>query len=328
MYRRTTFARAVFLALTLPIFAACSDGHDYQAEILSTMPDLSCQGLAKASGERWRATSPGRRAVANSQILTLDEADAVLRHFDAIGYDYEAVRTEQQPVPRIYLAKMPSDLPDMDELNTRKQLFLAAMLPAVLQVNEEIREVRRRLVAIDACEHAGYPPAQVVQDWVARVAEHYRTDARAAALLQKIGEIPPSMALAQAAVESGWGTSNPAQSINSLFGQYTEDEAAAAKDKKPAVRLASYDNILEAVRAYADNLNTHRAYAPFRVRRLSMIGKGESLDGLKLAEKLLPYSTRRADYVQDVQLMIRSNGLAALDKADFGPTVEVALNTR
>ena len=336
MPRRTTFARAALFACILPVLAACSDGSDYQAEILSALPDLSCHSLAKAPESRWRSPTPGRRSVASSQFLALEETEAVLRHFDAIGYDYAAVRGTLQPVPRVYLAKMPSDLPEIDEPDTRKRLFLAALLPAVLQVNEEIREVRRRLVAIDACEQSGLPLAQPVQDWVARVAERHRADASADALLKQIGEIPPSLALAQAAVESGWGTSNPAQSINSLFGQYADDNAqkpagqkiAQGSSKKPAFRLASYDNILEAARAYADNLNTHRAYASFRARRLAMIEKGEPLDGLRLAEKLTSYSTRRGDYVRDVQRMIRRNGLAAFDRADFAHAVEVAANTR
>lgn len=311
--------------MTVPFFAACSDGHDYQAEILSTLPDLSCQGLAKATASWWNSTSLARRSVAKSQFLVLDESEAVLRHFDEIGYDYDDVRNASLPVPRVYLAKMPADLSDIDEPATRKRLFFAAMLPAILQVNEEIRETRRRLVAIDACEQAGRPASQPVQDWITMVAERYRADPSAAALLHKIGEIPPSLALAQAAVESGWGTSNPAQSFNSLFGQYTvpDDDADA---KKSGWRLASYDNILEAVRAYADNLNSHRAYAAFRARRLAMIEKGEALDGLTLAGKLGAYSTRKVNYVRDVQSVIRRNSLAALDKADFGQTAEVALN--
>jgi Bax protein len=323
----------VLIALAVPLFVACSDGHDYESEILLNLPDLSCQGMAKASSLHWKSTTPGRRSVAQSQLLTLEDSDAVLRHFQEIGYDYEGVANDAQPVPRVYLAKMPSDLSDMDDLATRKRLFLAAMLPAILQVNEEIRETRRRLVAIDACEQAGYPPSEAVQNWVARVADHYRTDSQAAPLLEKIGEIPPSLALAQAAVESGWGTSNPAQSFNSLFGQYTapdDDDAADAGAKKPVWRLASYDNILEAVRAYADNLNTHRAYSAFRARRLTMIQKGEPLSGLKLAEKLGSYSTRKIHYVQDVQRMIRRNSLAALDQADFdrpAGSAEVAMNT-
>jgi len=336
MHRPTTLIRAMVFAMCLPAIAACSDGHDYQAEILATFPDLSCDGIAKASESHWQSPAPGRRSIAKSQFLTLEDSNAVLRHFEAIGYDYDAVREIQQPVPRVYLAKMPSNLTDIDELNTRKRLFLSTMLPAVLQVNEELREVRRRLVAIDACEHSGLAIAEPVREWVSRVAERYRTDPEAAALLRKIGEIPPSLALAQAAVESGWGTSKPAQSINSLFGQYAflddDSDKSGAKtsgDRKVInTRLASYDNILESVRAYADNLNTHRAYAGFRARRLAMIEKGEPLDGLRLAEKLGSYSIRRADYIRDVQRMIRGNGLAALDKADFGHhSVEVALNS-
>jgi Bax protein len=334
MLRRTMLTRTTLFAMSSFFLAACSDGHDYQAEILSSFPDLSCQGLAKASGSTWQSPTPGRRSIASSQLLALEDSEAVLRHFEAIGYDYDAVREVQQPVPRVYLAKMPSNLSAIDEVNTRKRLFLATMLPAVLQVNEEIREVRRRLIAIDACEHSGLAVAQPVQDWVALVAERHRSKPQAAALLRKIGEISPSLALAQAAVESGWGTSNPAQSINSLFGQYAfpDDDGATGKGAKdgppPVPRLATYGNILEAVRGYADNLNTHRAYGPFRARRLAMIEKGEPLNGLRLAEKLGPYSIRRAAYIHDVQRMIRGNGLAALDKADFGHhPIEVAVNS-
>ena len=110
MHRRTMLTRAMLFALSLPIMAACSDGHDYQAEILSNLPDLSCQGLAKASGARWQSATPGRRSIASSQFLALEDSSAVLRHFDAIGYDYDAVRDVQQAVPRVYLAKMPSNL--------------------------------------------------------------------------------------------------------------------------------------------------------------------------------------------------------------------------
>lgn len=323
-----TIARIALVAMTLPVVAACSDGHDYQAEISSALPDLSCRALAKATSARWMSAAPSPRTIAKSQFLSLEESDAVLRHFDEIGYDYDDVRQALQPVPRVYLAKMPSDLSDIDDLATRKKLFLAAMLPAVLQVNEEIRETRRRLVAIDACEQADHPVAQPVRDWIAKVAERYRSEPSAAALLRKIGEIPPSLALAQAAVESGWGTSNPAQTLNSLFGQYAAPDDDTNDAKKPGWRLASYDNILEAVRAYADNLNTHRAYNAFRSTRLAMIEKGEPPNGLILASKLSAYSTRKANYVRDVQRMIRRNSLAALDRADFGhPTMEVALNT-
>jgi Bax protein len=218
-------------------------------------------------------------------------------------------------------------MPEIDQIRTRKQLFLSALLPAVLQVNEEIREVRRRLTAVSACQHAGYALSVPVQDWVAGLAAHYRTKPEASALLVKVAEIPPSMALAQAAVESGWGTSGPAQAGNSLFGQYmVEEEIVKGHVKKTKLRLAAFDSVVTAVRAYADNLNIHPAYAEFRERRTQMLEKGLSLDGMKLAESLGAYSKRKAGYIRDVQTMIRRNGLDALDRVDLASRQDILMN--
>ena len=137
------------------VLIACSDGRERQSTMLAEATDLSCEALADAAlSARWAKHAPYRQTVAKSQVLKLNQSEDVLRHFDEIGYDFEDVRSTAQPVPRVYLAKMPTDLDELDEIKTRKQLFLAALLPAILQVNEEIREARRRLVAISSCRQS------------------------------------------------------------------------------------------------------------------------------------------------------------------------------
>ncbi len=313
------FARTVLIATILPLVTGCpkDQGSAPDALILrESVLDLSCDDMATTTEATYWHRATARGPDPRTQYLSAEDSNAILHHFEQIGYDYEGVQSDLQPVPRVYLAKMPADLSRIEEIRMRKRLFLAAMLPAALQVNEEIREALKRLNAIDACYRSGYTQAQPVQDWLARLGKRYRTLPEASALLHKIGEIPPSLALAQAAFESGWGTSSPARSINSLFGQYAED--SEANDNNPsAPRLAAYDNILDAVRAYAHNLNIHRAYAGFRARRLAMVQHGAPLDSLKLAEKLGAYSSRRNDYIRDIQHMIRRNKLTVLDKADL-----------
>ena len=328
MRLHTSITRTVLVAAILPLVAGCPQEQVSEPDSPSSREvflDLSCEGIAGTTeAAHWKG-SGHHHSGNNDQFLSAEDSKAVLHHFKQIGYDFDGVLGDLQPVPRVYLAKMPSDLSEIEELGARKRLFFAAMLPASLQVNEEIRETRKRLSAIEACRQAGYAQAPPIQDWLTGLGKRYRTYGEASALLRKIAEIPPSLALAQAAFESGWGTSSPAQSINSLFGQYAVDQGVAAAKEKTAPRLASYDNILEAVRAYMHNLNTHQAYAGFRAQRLAMMEDGEPLDSLKLAEKLTSYSTRRNHYVRDIQRLIRRNNLTALDKVDLAhPNDEVA----
>ena len=306
--------------------SACSDGRERHANMLAVTNELSCDAIANPTkSARWADSALERRSVAKSQFLRLAESEHVLRHFKDIGYRFEEMRSEAQPVPRVYLAKMPTDLPELDETNIRKQLFLAALLPAVLRVNEEIRETRRRLTAVSACQQSGHALSEPVQQWVGALAAYYRTRPEAAILLVKVAEIPTSMALAQAAVESGWGTSAPAQTGNSLFGQYMVEEEGSGRNKKSKLRLASFDTLLAAVRSYADNLNIHPAYSEFRERRTQMLHQGLSLDGMKLVETLGAYSKRRANYIRDLQVMIRKNKLDAFDRVDLASRQELAL---
>jgi Bax protein len=96
--------------------------------------------------------------------------------------------------------------------------------------------------------------------------------------------------------------------------------------KKIRLRLAAFDTVLAAVRAYADNLNIHPAYAEFRDRRTQMLHKGLFLDGMKLAETLEAYSQRKASYVRDVQTMIRRNHLDTLDRVELASRTDILMN--
>jgi Bax protein len=227
-------------------------------------------------------------------------------------------------------ARVPSELAEIDEVQTRKHIFFTAVLPAVLQVNESIRDTRRRLSAISGCREDGWPQAEPVNEWLATMARRYRAPADPDALLAKVGEIPPALALAQAAVESGYGTSRGAQDDNALFGQFamvgeTPRPDVMAPTRKPTVRLASFDSVLAATWSYADNLNSHPAYAQFRALRREMSETGEPIDAIKLATTLKTYSQRKEKYVQDIRAVIRKNRLDDLAKTYVAETTEVAM---
>jgi Bax protein len=125
-------------------------------------------------------------------------------------------------------------------------------------------------------------------------------------VLLRLDAVPLSMALAQAAQESGWGRSRPAREDNALFGQMMFQAAA-----RPQVQ--PFADLLETVQAYARNLNSHVAYAEFRRRRAALRARGDALDGHALARFIERYSERGLGYVEAIRRLMRSNNLFALD---------------
>ena len=253
-------------------------------------------------------------------------ANAVIARFESIGYDLDQVRRAASPVPRFYLDALPRDLADMSPISAKKRLFFQAVLPIVLQVNEEITVDRWRLKRLaDRFTRADTPsPADTLssadREWLVTMADLYGTDSfDVQELLNRMDVVPPSLALAQAAEESGWGTSRFARQGNALFGQYTYKSKAgilpARRDADRRHRVRSHDNLLAAVRAYVHNLNSHWAYDDFRRRRAQLRRDGGQLDGDVLAGELRAYSERRGAYVESIRRIIRQNRLGDFDRA-------------
>lgn len=251
--------------------------------------------------------------------LTVDEVSRTLE------YELESVGLGDAAVPRVFLASMPSDINDVPEVKEKKALFFKSVLPLVLQVNEEILKDRRRIMDIAKQRNAGHAVKAEDRLWLAMMSDRYKTkrgDTRA--LLMRVDVIPPSLALAQAAKESGWGTSRFAQQGNALFGQWTWSEEHGIEprnrdaDKDHLVR--QFDTLIDSVRAYMRNLNTHRAYRELRSLRAGMRKRGEPLDGRKLALGLKSYSELGMEYVERIRTMISYNELSQLDSARLAST--------
>ncbi|MEA1649654.1 glucosaminidase domain-containing protein [Nitrospirillum sp. BR 11164] len=163
------------------------------------------------------------------------------------------------------------------------------------------------------------------QVWVARLAARYGMDPTRKidldALLRRVDVVPVSMALAQAAEESGWGTSRFAQHGNALFGQLTwseeEKEGITPRNRHPGdtSRFRKFEDLLECVRVYMQNLNTHDAYAQFRATRASLRRQGKPLDTMLLLNTLDKYSELGPVYVKAVRSLIRTNNLRDFDQA-------------
>ena len=247
-------------------------------------------------------------------------ANAVIARFEAIGYDLDRVRATVSPVPRLILEALPRDLAGMTPVSAKKHLFVQAVLPIILQVNEEITSARWQLERLaDRLTRAdALSPAD--RHWLVTMADLYGTDPfDAQELLRRMDVVPPSLALAQAAEESGWGTSRFARQGNALFGQYTYSAKSgmlpARRDTDRQHHVRSHDNLLAAVRAYVHNLNSHWAYDDFRRERSRLRKAGETISGHALVGELSSYSERRGAYVQTIRRIIRQNRLGDFDRA-------------
>ena len=251
----------------------------------------------------------------------VNTAAVLERTFTQMGYDLESIGDGKAEVPRVFLASMPGDIGKMRESTKRKGLFFKTVLPLVLQVNEEIAKDRERLGKLIDVKKRGQKIGPVDRLWLIVMAERYKTKrGDTNALTKRVDLIPPSLALAQAAEESGWGTSRFVREGNAMFGQWTWSSSPDAivpknRDEGKSHKIKAFDSLLQSVRAYARNLNTHRAYRHLRAQRHQLRVSGVAIDGLKLAEKLTSYSERGEEYVATLRSIIAANKLRRLDDA-------------
>lgn len=140
-------------------------------------------------------------------------------------------------------------------------------------------------------------------------------------LLRRVDIIPPSLAVAQAANESAWGTSRFATQANNYFGHwcFVKGCGVVPKNRSAGKRheVAAFDSAAESVRKYMLNLNTHGAYKDLRVIRAKQREQNKEISGLILLPALLKYSERGIDYVNELREMIHYNELAVLDNDQY-----------
>jgi Bax protein len=254
-------------------------------------------------------------------LIQVADAASLSKKFSDLGYHLPGVRTEGD-VPRIQVVNLPSDLVTIQPVAERKSLFILAMLPLVLHANEAILEERGKLLALAPKPLNSW--AAQDRNWLGELALKYNAEDLEGRqlideLIRRIDIVPASLAVAQAAEESGWGTSRFAIEGNAIFGQWTTSEAnglrpgGAEEEFKYFVR--AFDGLGLSVAAYMQNLNSHAAYVSFRNRRKMQRDQVGELDSIGLAKTLLSYSERGSDYVVAIRTIMESNQLMEYDQA-------------
>lgn len=218
-------------------------------------------------------------------------------------------------------------------VQTKKALFFRHMVPLVLVANDLVLHDRAQLEDLSDALNGGRAASSAEREWLADLAVEYRlrkVDAAAPLtdddippliddLLLRVDMVSPSLALGQAAAESGYGTSRFSLEGNALFGQWTYSgkgiKPKEQRAEKGDYRIAAFDWPLDSLKAYMKNLNTHPSYKDLRLKRAQLRRDGSPQSGMVLADTLLSYSEKGQDYVDLLRAIIRKNGLEVADTA-------------
>jgi len=246
-------------------------------------------------------------------------AETTLNLFEDLGYDLKGVRAGQKVKP-IYLTKLPKDLKALGNTQQKRELFIKIVLPLILDENKKITEDRKKLFKI-LSKNFNTIGERV---WLKRRFKEYKIeDQDLAKLKMRMDIVPVSIALAQAANESGWGTSRFALEGNALFGQWTWSKKGISpknKDPNQSHKILQFQVLKASVRAYKNNLNTHNAYQEFREARAKLRQEEVLINGLELTKYLKKYAADGEKYVAILNDIIERNSLTDFDKANLLPT--------
>ena len=246
-------------------------------------------------------------------------AETAANLFEDLGYNLKSIRAGQKVKP-IYLTKLPKDLKTLGDTKKKRELFIKIVLPLILHENNKITNDRKKLFKI-LSKNFNTVGERV---WLNRRFKEYKIDDRDVSKLKmRMDIIPVSIAIAQAANESGWGTSRFALEGNALFGQWTwSKKGISPKDSDPnsTHKVLQFQVLKASVRAYKNNLNTHNAYKEFRENRARFRQEKKQFTGLDLTKYLKNYAAIGEKYVRILEEIIEKNSLTDFDKANLLPT--------
>ena len=239
--------------------------------------------------------------------------------FKSTNYDLEDVRKNKLVKP-ISLTLLPKEIKKIEDAKKRKNLFIQIILPLIIKENSNIKLDRKKLFSILNKNKNTISE----KNWLNSKFKQYGIADKDLSLLKiRMDEIPVSMAIAQAAKETGWGTSRFAQEGNALFGQWTwsgDGIKPAGADNDSTHKVMRFKILQASVKAYKRNLNTHSTYKDFRSARAELRDKGQKLDSMILSEHLDKYAETGKEYVKILQQIIRQNNLEDFDDAKLLPS--------
>ena len=246
-------------------------------------------------------------------------ASTIKQLFEDTDYNLKDVRKKKLVKP-IALTLLPQEIKMIENTKKRKEFFIQIVLPLIIKENNNIRLDRKTLFSI--INKSNNTKAE--KQWLEKKYKQYGANYGDLSTLKiRMDEIPVSLAIAQAAKETGWGTSRFAQEGNALFGQWTwSGEGLKPKDADEGKghKVMKFNVLQASVRAYQRNLNTHRTYREFRKARAELRDLNKPLDSMQLSKYLNKYAETGNQYVEVLQKIIEQNNLKDFDDAKLLPS--------
>tara|TARA_B100000809_G_scaffold47689_1_gene42343 strand:+ start:1042 stop:2241 length:1200 start_codon:yes stop_codon:yes gene_type:complete len=238
--------------------------------------------------------------------------------FKSANYDLDIIRKTKKVTP-IYISVLPAEIGKIESTKEKKEIFIKIVLPLILRANEEIISDRKKLFRI----LGKIKNTRAEKKWLKFKLKQYQVkNSDLSELKIRIDIIPVSLAIAQAAKETGWGTSRFALEGNALFGQwtYTADGLKPENNITGDHKVMRFNILQASVRAYKRNLNSHRVYKNFRSERAKLRERGEKINSLKLVKYLDKYAETGKLYTQILEKIIKQNSLMDFDQSKLLPT--------
>ena len=246
-------------------------------------------------------------------------ASTIKQLFEDTDYNLQDVRKKKLVKP-VALTLLPQEIKMIENTKKRKEFFIQIVLPLIIKENSNIRIDRKNLFKIINKSNN----TNIEKQWLGKKYKQYGVvPGDLSSLKIRMDEIPVSLAIAQAAKETGWGTSRFAQEGNALFGQWTwSGEGLKPKEAKAGEghKVMKFNVLQASVRAYQRNLNTHSTYRDFRRARAELRDLGKPLDSLELSKYLNKYAETGNQYVEVLQKIIKQNKLKDFDDAKLLPS--------
>ena len=246
-------------------------------------------------------------------------ASTIEQLFKDTNYNLKDVRKTKLVKP-ITLSLLPEEMKMIESSKRKKNLFIKIILPLILEENNRIKLDRRKLFTILNKNKN----TTSEKNWLNLKFKQYGVSNKDLSTLKiRMDEIPVSLAIAQAAKETGWGTSRFALEGNALFGQWTwsgEGIKPAGADDDTTHKVMKFKILKSSVRAYQRNLNTHSSYKDFRLARAELRDNKMKLDSFILSNYLHKYAETGKEYVKILKQIIKQNNLIEFDDAKLLPS--------
>ena len=247
-------------------------------------------------------------------------ASTIEQLFKDTDYTLKKVKKTKLVNIGINLDHLPTEMKNIENTKKRKNLFIQIILPLIIEENLKIKLDRKKLFVILNKNNN----TKSDLEWIGKKFKQYGVSKNDFPTLKtRMDEVPVSLAIAQAAKETGWGTSRFAQKGNALFGQWTwsgDGIKPAGAEVDSTHKVASFKVLKASVKAYLRNLNTHPSYKKFRKERAIQRDNDEKLNSLELVKYLDKYAETGVEYTRTLSKIIKQNSLTEFDDVKILPT--------